>query len=228
MKHLLITTLLLISTSILTSCGSGLESEVKPETTPPPASSGGDTGSGGGTTPTGCNPCRIYSTVTALPSGRIGATAAAAVTAADNYCMIDANKPATGTFKAMLYAAGVRVACTTANCSVGGASEHIDWVFAPNKTYYQLDGTTVIGTTDAAGLLPSTLTNPAEATTINEFWAGLETDYTPGASNCSNWTSNSGADRGVGGASTYQDVRFVNIGDNPCDVTYQGLLCVEQ
>ncbi|HLD45750.1 MAG TPA: DUF1554 domain-containing protein, partial [bacterium] len=49
------------------------------------------------------------------------------VAGADALCEADANKPATGTYKALIVDGVARVACTTANCG-GGAGENIDWV----------------------------------------------------------------------------------------------------
>ncbi len=73
-------------------------------------------------------------------------------TAVDNSCQTDAKNPTQANFDAMILLPG-RSACTNANCSQGGVSEHVDWVFEPDMGYSRMDGT-VVFKTDAVGIVP--------------------------------------------------------------------------
>jgi len=100
---------------------------------------------------------------------------------ADALCMNDDYKPAgSSTYKAMLVDGTRRVACTTTNCSEGGTSENVDWVFKPNTTYTQSDGTTPIFTTDAHGVfdLEANLLTNSFDTSASTYFTGLMGDWT--------------------------------------------------
>jgi hypothetical protein len=90
-----------------------------------------------------------------LTDGNLGVSASAAITAADAICNADPHKPvyATGSFKALLVAAGARIGVTTGNCT-GGSGEHIDWPLAASTQYVTHSGR-VIGTTNDTGLFTS-------------------------------------------------------------------------
>ena len=108
---------------------------------------------------------------------------------ADELCMIDERRPIDMIqVKAMIADAnGSRIACTSYECEVGGASEQIDWVFKPNITYYRLDETTVIGGTDSSGLLIFPLQNSV-SNSGTLYYTGINSDWTPGDT-CSNWSA---------------------------------------
>ena len=111
------------------------------------------------------------------------------VSGADFICNTDSAKPAVPPtyYKAIIAAGSQRRACSSSNCSTGGAGENIDWPLAPNTTYVRPDQT-VIGTTNASGIFDP-LTN-AFSTGNPEFWTGFgygwETTY-----DCSSWTTSS-------------------------------------
>jgi hypothetical protein len=109
------------------------------------------------------------------------------IAGADLNCQTDSNKPGgTATWKAMLVAGTTRRACTSANCSTNGNSEHNDWVLKPNATYVRPDGT-LIGSTDANALLIFPLSNSIGTTDVQP-WTGLNIDWTTdNLNNCNNW-----------------------------------------
>lgn len=167
-----------------------------------------------------------------LYDGALGASAAAAMTAADAACNSDSAKPtfASGAFKAMLVNSA-RIACTSANCATSHAAEHTDWVLAANTTYVKRDGTTW-GTTTADGIFTSL------ATTLGNVpyyaWTGLTNDpakdWTLDATfNCADWTSNNGSDFAPGWDPTGVDLSSTYVGATwgGCDQKI-ALVCVEQ
>ncbi|MDQ3231231.1 MAG: DUF1554 domain-containing protein [Pseudobdellovibrionaceae bacterium] len=146
---------------------------------------------------------------------------------ADSFCGSDTAKPeGTATWKAFLVQAGVRVACTTANCS-GGTSEHTDWVLKPNTTYTLAEGGT-IGTTNAAGIFAFPLQSMLAQTT-NYFWTGFAAagDWTAGSNNCLNWTSANSGDNGERGRQDSTSNKILANAPTACNVDSR-LLCVEQ
>ncbi len=151
---------------------------------------------------------------------------------ADNICNTDSAKPAgLGTYAAMIAIPLLRVACTLPNCP-GGNGEHIGWIFQANKNYYQADGITLIGTTDANGLMPPTFVNPATGNA--KYWTGINVDWTTAvANNCVNWTSNAGGIYGnCGGSGSGPNTSPGNLlnswgGTVACNAPQQ-LLCIEQ
>jgi hypothetical protein len=178
-----------------------------------------------------CTDCKIFSSAT-TSNGLFGATAAAAITAADAICMADANKPADGaTYKALLVNSA-RVGCTSAFCATDGELEHVDWVLFPNVTYYRSDGTTVIGTTNSASIFTSDFINSVEAG-ANTVWTGLVDLGFPTlsnfltSSNCLNWTSSNGAELGVRGLSNDTTANALTSGSSFCSNAYS-IYCVEQ
>ncbi len=151
------------------------------------------------------------------------------ISGADSICMSDSNKPVAGTYKAFLVDGTNRRACSTANCS-GGVSENIDWVLAPSTTYYQVDGTTPIMTTNSAGIFVfGTLTNSFLNTT-DDYWTGLQSNWTPRNTNCTLWTSDSGGVSSSGGTGEATNNQAILGFSGGCDVPGMDtfLLCVEQ
>ncbi|MBK6607066.1 MAG: DUF1554 domain-containing protein [Leptospiraceae bacterium] len=143
---------------------------------------------------------------------------------ADTLCNSDAGKPAGGgTYKAMI-SGPTRIACLLPNCP-GGGSEHTSWVFLPNTSYFQTDGVTLIGTTNANALLPSTFVN--QATAHSKYWTGLNNDWTNAAMNCAGW-SNTGSST-CGGQNPNNNVsNFTDIWGVVACAAAQQLLCVQQ
>ncbi len=149
------------------------------------------------------------------------------VAGGDALCATDANKPALGTYKAMIVGTG-RVACTTANCGTGGASEHTNWVLAPNTNYVRTDNT-LIATSTSAGIFSFPLTAGFTPSGTNpELWTGLTATWlTNTGVNCSNWTSTGGT--GTVGIADLTTSGVINIYPQNCNRSdSQRLACVEQ
>lgn len=143
---------------------------------------------------------------------------------ADTLCNSDAGKPpGGGSFKAMVAGIG-RTACLLPFCP-GGGTEHTNWIFLPNTTYYQVDGVTIVATTNANGLLPATFVN--QATPNAKYWTGLNNDWTTSAFNCTNW--NGPGNSSCGGQNPNTSVNnFTDIwGVVTCGGAQQ-LLCIQQ
>jgi len=113
----------------------------------------------------------------------------------DTLCLTDASKPAAVTSaKAMVAGYGGRTACSSANCTSGGASEHVDWVLAPSTTYLNASGA-IVGTTTAAGIFAS-FANPIDPTGDANAMTGLNGDWTTATSDdCSSFTSAAGGSK---------------------------------
>jgi len=145
------------------------------------------------------------------------------VTGADAICQSDANKPSTGTYKALLVDDTFRAACDNPNCTTP-ASGRIDWPLAANQTYFRTDLTTEVFTTNGnAVFVFGTLTNPF-ATTGN-VWTGLNADWTTSSSICPLWALNVGS--GTTGSMTSSGSASISNVDTAC-TTSRRLLCVEQ
>ncbi|MCB1144015.1 MAG: DUF1554 domain-containing protein [Leptospiraceae bacterium] len=148
------------------------------------------------------------------------------IAGADSICASSPNKPAGVTVaKAFLVLPGVRVACTTSNCSIGGVAEQIDWPLIPNKMYYDRSTSYPIGSTDANGLLTFPLTGGISGNW--PYWTGLNSDWTANSANCSNWASSSSGTTGQRGGviTTYTDTRFITESILPCNDSGTNLLC---
>ncbi|MGC4089494.1 MAG: DUF1554 domain-containing protein [Polyangiaceae bacterium] len=155
--------------------------------------SGGASGGSGGTG--GVAGKVIYLTSTPKKANFSG------ITGADAEC--NANPPVAGTYKALIVDGTTRVACTSANCTTGGASEGVGWVLAPSTTYVRPDGT-VIGTTTAAGVFTFPLSAGLGLGGI-PYWTGLAADWTTSVDTCTGWTevaANVFANQGLGDAVT--------------------------
>ncbi|MEZ4814325.1 MAG: DUF1554 domain-containing protein [Bdellovibrionota bacterium] len=178
----------------------------------------------------GCTTCRIFVSATTTQGDFGGAEQA------DTICDVDANNPNDGaTFKALMYDAGVREACTTDMCSGSGVAEHIDWVLKSNTDYTRLDGTP-IATADANGLLPDTLTNAISATSAT-VWHGIlyqesvmlipAQRWMESGDNCNGWVDNSNSRAGRIGIADQVNNSYINAGNPVCQNTYS-FYCVEQ
>lgn len=147
----------------------------------------------------------------------------------DNQCKSDENKPSGGgTYKAMVADGTNRIACTSANCATGGSSEHLDWVFKPNKEYRRADGTTVIGKTTINGIFESDLTNEISLV-VNEtnfMVTGLNANWTNSTNDCSNFSANTG--NVSFGSQLEKTIANVIANGNTICSSSRKLVCVEQ
>lgn len=143
----------------------------------------------------------------------------------DSACNSDASRPNSGTYKAVM-ASSARTACTTANCS-GGVSENSDWALSASTEYRRVDGTTVIGTTTAAGIFSFALDNSVNGAG-NVAWTGLDADWTNSSDNCTNWTSNSNGVDGADGLSMLTSTDAISVGTDSCDTASRNVYCAEQ
>jgi hypothetical protein len=177
----------------------------------------GDTGSA--PTPEYSGTRRIF-LIDSNSQGNLGGIAGA-----DSMCNSDANKPSySGTFKAMITGA-TRRACTSSFCTTSGTSEHIDWVFTANTPYMRVDGTD-IGTTTENGVFSFNLANAFTATG-SEVWTAMYTSWTSRASNCLEWTSDSGSQTTNVGNSVAVTSNLLTIYSQFCDRNLK-FFCVEQ
>ena len=160
---------------------------------------------------------------TASMDGNLGG-----IVGADAKCMADAQATG-GTFKAMVVDGINRTACTSNNCSTGGTSEHVNWIFQPNTYYFRIDNSTCIGKTNSNGLLTTPLLNTyRDAVGTNaafRLWTGLTSAWKTNA-DCSHWT----AAAGIGGHSRLDslDSQAVNYSTQNCSDSGNYILCVEQ
>lgn len=169
------------------------------------------------------------------------------ISGADAKCQADSNKPATGTFKAMLVDGVSRTACTTDNCS-GGVGENVDWVFQSGRIYIRASDSASLLSPNPAGILPVTTnnfsTNPFtlnhsfDSGSLKEYWTGFAisnywqeaTQFTENT--CNDWTTgavtataSNGGRVGASNSTTYSSIRSGS--GRSCD-TSNYLLCVEQ
>ncbi|MBM9548878.1 DUF1554 domain-containing protein [Leptospira sp. 201903074] len=168
------------------------------------------------------------------------------ITGADAKCNADTNKPATGTFKAMLTDGSIRNACSSDNCG-GGVGENVDWVFQSGRIYIRSSDSASLLSPNPAGILPVTAGNFTNPYTLNhsfdsgstkEYWTGFaQTNYWQEATfqssnSCSNWTdgtnTTTASDGGrVGASNSTNYSAFRSGGGRSCDALYY-LICVEQ
>ncbi|PJZ53886.1 DUF1554 domain-containing protein [Leptospira adleri] len=190
---------------------------------------------GGTTTPsTSDSKLRVFVTA-ATYSGNLGG-----INGADTKCGADANKPSTGTYKALLTgnsgANGVRYACfsdNATNCPDNPAAGTKNWVLQASKNYYRVDQATLVFTTNANSLIATIPTAvqaaaasywsgfvPASATnwSLNVMCGGATTAWSDG-------TLGSNGTTGISTATTIADIKGNNIPG--CD-QLRNLLCVEQ
>ncbi|PJZ85209.1 DUF1554 domain-containing protein [Leptospira harrisiae] len=182
--------------------------------------------------------------------GNLQGAAANGPAGADLKCNADANKPSTGTYKAMLTTdGGARVACdTTGNCTNSG--ENTDWVFQFGKYYVRASDSAFLFTPNTAGILPAsssifstapyTMSESFDSGLLKTYWTGLATPnfYWQVASaqvtnTCSNWTSGSAtspASEGgrVGNSNSNDYTAFRNGASGVSCASLNYLVCVEQ
>ncbi|EKJ87859.1 putative Ig domain-containing protein [Leptospira meyeri] len=181
-------------------------------------------------------------------NGDLRGAAADGPAGADLKCNADANKPSTGTYKAMITTdGGARRACDgTANCTNSG--ENNDWVFQFNKYYVRANDSAFLFTPNSAGILPasSSIFSTPPYTMSESFDSGVQTYWTGVAApnfywqvasaqvtnTCSNWTSGSAtsptSEGGRIGISNATDYTAFRNGSGVSCSTLNRLVCVEQ
>jgi hypothetical protein len=130
---------------------------------------------------------------------------------ADAQC--NTSPPTASPYKALLVDGTTRVACTSAQCTTGGATEGVDWVLAPNTKYVRKDGTTVIGTTSAAAIFAFPLA-ASIGTNGDSYWTGLNPDWTTNSDSCSGWTQTSGFFASEGLANTLDSQAILGVSES--------------
>ncbi len=170
-----------------------------------------------------CNPCRIFVSSSANAPG----VDFNGVSGADARCRSDALYPGSGTYKALLAEPGVRIACTTSNCS-GGPAEHTDWILRADTTYKRMSDGATIMTTNADGIFNfgSNLTSAIESG-VTGWWTGLTQTWVFGSACTGNTWSSTGGSANFGDPSTMSGAAISN-GTDLCTTTASKLLCVEQ
>jgi hypothetical protein len=148
------------------------------------------------------------------------------VLGADNFCNIDANKPeGSGPYKAMILS-NVRVACVTPSCPIG---ERVDWVLSINTIYAQVDGITIIGTTNEKAIFEFPLVNPIDPISgLKRAWTGMTTQWIEHPNTCNRWFGNApGVDNGAIGDPQFTTDGLIQAGNDSCNQE-RHLYCVEQ
>ncbi len=164
---------------------------------------------------------------------------------ADAKCNADANKPSTGTYKAMITDDTRRACSSSSNCT--SAAENIDWVFQSGRLYIRSSDSARLLSPNTAGILPAnvsnaftnpfTLDHPFDSGPAKLYWTGMAfTNFwnlatvgsNPNAFTCENWTSNAnipdGGRAGISNSTSYTAIRS-GSGRN-CNESLH-LLCVE-
>ena len=140
---------------------------------------------------------------------------ASAIDKADAFCMTSAARPAGGAYKALLVDGANRTAVP-----------EVGWVLRPNTAYYQADGATPIGITNASSVFSFPLTHAWSGDPAQAYWypwSGVTPSWGLGDS-CGGWTV--GVAGTFGRAFVAGRTEATGIGAN-CQIT-QPLLCVEQ
>ncbi len=154
-----------------------------------------------------------------------------AIQKADDFCNTDPNKPAPGTYKALIVD-GVRRDATT----------RTDWVLQPNTRYYRSHGDVEIGTTTSASIFGAgyaPLTNPVEPAPTPDtgqmgswkwVWTGISSamSFAADGDTCSGWSDASYASSGWTGVSHFADQNAFANGRWSCVNVWFNLYCVEQ
>ncbi|TGM34007.1 DUF1554 domain-containing protein [Leptospira biflexa] len=163
-----------------------------------------------------CTNCLIFVTQNSYPAN-VGK-----LSNFDTFCKLDPNYPGTGIFKAMVVDKLTRIASISDNSGDG----QIDWVMRPNQTYYR-NISTVIGTTNANGLLTTMTQTPTTSATVH--WTGLSVFWTTQTDPpCGNWSSNNVSMFGTtGNGFTLAPTSFISNSFQSCSLTGR-LTCVQQ
>lgn len=216
---LLCVTTLIISSGVFLGCGNGLKNQ--PDTIAP-VSGGNGSDTNEEETPT--VPKKMFIILQDLDGDlKTFGAGTNGINGADKACQNDSQSSG-GTYKALMVDGLHRIACTTANCS-GGTNEHLDWVLKPNTEYRQIDGTTVIGKTNAKGIFDFPLQD-IFSTSAYFLWTGIQSDWTADTNNCSRFESTAGNART--GSSNATDGTAISWNLTACNYYGTTILCVEQ
>ncbi|MCA9582861.1 MAG: DUF1554 domain-containing protein, partial [Myxococcales bacterium] len=158
--------------------------------------------------------------------GKIGG-----ISGADALCEGAEAHPGVGTYKALLVDGNARVACQSADCGLGGASEGVDWVLKPSMRYVvEGESGTVMTETDENAIFVLPLEAPLADSGF--LWSGVNQNWTSGVS-CSGWTNDAlgGGDAywGSAGSLSSTHIGVLSNGSYGCNpTTPMHILCVEQ
>jgi hypothetical protein len=156
---------------------------------------------------------RIFVT-DATTDGKIGS---GGVGQADSFCEQDANKPDTGTYRALLSDGSNRVALPL--------TQRKDWVLAATRTYIRPDGT-VIGTTTSQAVFAFPLKASIDKDSLL-VWTGTAGSAWTSGLGCTAWTKDGTVDSGIFGYSDRINSEALVGATGSCDVA-KHLYCVEQ
>lgn len=146
--------------------------------------------------------------------GKIGV---GSISQADSLCAQDENRPATGTYSALIADSANRVALPL--------SQRKDWVLVAKRTYTRPDGT-VIGTTGTNAVLTFPLSAAISAENL-PVWTGIGGGAWTSGLSCGNWAKSDSAVSGLFGYSDRVTGEALSGGSSSCE-TARHLYCVEQ
>ena len=143
----------------------------------------------------------------------------------DFLCASEGSWYGAGTYKVMLAVPDVRVACSSTPCT---AQQNIDWALAPNTQYKRWEDDTVIGSTNAAGIIATFSASWGNTGSI--LWTGMNANWTAASQHCSAWTANSEESTGAAGHDSDADLAHIMFNNAPNCATgpNTAVLCVEQ
>lgn len=134
------------------------------------------------------------------------------VSGADQLCMDDSNKPASGIYKALV---------GTSNRQISGS----DWVLKVNTTYTRVNTSITIDTTNSQKWFTFNLENPI-TTDPKYVWTGLYENGSVSIYNCNNWFGSS--DDGTVGDSNMASSDSIYYTEKSCPLGGRTIYCVEQ
>lgn len=160
--------------------------------------------------------CRIFAASSVMPD--MGASPSG-IAGADARCNSDANKPGSGTYRALV-SGTERTASLTSNTGDGQTG----WVLYPETEYRRSDGLIVFTTNTASIFVFGTAQN--FITGAGNIHTGLLGDWTTGA-NCNSWTDASGVASGRYGVGGVTGATLLSLTQSACN-TARGIYCVQQ
>lgn len=143
---------------------------------------------------------------------------------------LDANKPSTGSYKALITDGTERVACTISNCG-SGIGENTDWVLTAETKYIRAsDSAPLFVTNSSAIFVFGTMDSPFASMGSVQYWGGFTSSnkWLNSPLDCSNWTTSGAGSNGRVGYSDQTDYTSIrNSNDISCNQNHH-LICVEQ
>jgi len=161
---------------------------------------------------------RIFITASTF-TGDLKGSSANGTAGADVLCASDANKPATGTYKAFIVEGGTRT-----------ADPILDWVLAASTEYIRASDTLSIGTTNGSRVFTfGTLTNSFAAGAQKQYWTGFDSigNIWKVNSTCNDWKVGTSGQSGVYAESDQTNYDSIYKSSTNCN-NPKHLLCVEQ